>query len=381
MKSSEDSRLCPYRTDWPWQIMVPAATVLGIILEKITLGVIKRGPSPLLIGLTIFLAFDLVLIVATAIQGTLLPQLDKEMQLIEDFMAPVIAILFPLAVAIAFRFCERLYSTFKDLGRQNVISGTPDKLDKFITGIDRKFNSFALNAICIGMSLVAFSVWVWGPELIGFEKGFGSDWVNKLPFGVKIYAGIWVILAWFLIVSLTLKAIILWNAIRDLSTERLLAAIGIRFSIDLHHPDGCGGFSRLSRLWLNVNYLVVITGIYIFGVVAQWKPWKEPLTWVGVIGYIFFGPLLFFGPFLHLHSLMVEAKEKELDKCILEWERVKAEGTEAEIERKRELYEKAKNLPTWPFNIEIRKQFWKTYLLPFILPIYHLVLELVLPKK
>ncbi len=311
-----------------------------------------------------------------------MPQVDQKMQLLEDSFAIVLFTLSPLAVAIIFRFYERLYPTFKALQKQRVISGEPQQIKEFTAQIDRRCNSCLWARICLVVSLLGLGAWLLVPELMGVRGGeslipWGKDlplqsWGQGLPIGIKVYESLLAFMAWFALSFFLYKAVVVSRAIQELTVEGETDTAGARFSIDLYHPDRCAGLIKLSQLWLNVNYVVVIVGIGILLWVLHWQSWQDPLTWFYILGYIVLGPLLFFTPFLGLHSLMINAKEKELERCLSEWQKAKEAGKKAELDLWRKRYEEAKRLPSWPFNWEISRRFWGTYLFA---PVLTIVLE------
>jgi len=367
-KTSKNTELYAYRSDWAIRIVKAIATTLGLIINKITLGAASRKPSPFLIWLTLFLVVDLVIIVTSVVQGTFFPQVDQKRQLLEDSMGVVLFTLSPLIVALIFRFYERLYPTFRMLGKRRVISGEPSQLEELITQIDKRCNSRLWAGICSGVGLLAFGTWLWLLPLMGIrEDGAFQSWGRDLPLVIKIYVNLWALMAWFALLFFVYKAMVVLRAIQELSTNNKTATTGPRFSIDLHHPDGCAGLSTLSQLWFNVTYVVVMVGIGVSVYIVKWQMWQNPLVWFEMIGYAFLGSFLFFLPFLRLHSLMKNYKEEEFEKYFCEWQRTKETGSGAKLQRWRKRYEEIKRLPTWPFNWGNSLRVWGIYLLVNIL--------------
>ncbi len=373
-KNSKSTDLCPYRLDWPWRVVVLLARGLGVILETITFGVIPRRPNPFTIGLTVFLAFESVVIIATALQGTLLPNPSIKYPLLDTPLAIVIIVLIPLGTAVAFRFYEQLFPTLEKLNRQGVISLEANEFKSFEDRIESRCNSLRLAIIFLIISLIVFWAWAWLPWLIGVKEERGLGYIDMLPTPIIIYLAIWIIMYFYSLLFFVRKAKVLWNAIRKLSTQ---TEKGLGFSVNLDDPDEVGGFSPLSALWLNVNYMAVFVGIVIFGTMIRWHAWVEPLFWFVVPAYIFLAPLLFFGPFMQLHSLMTNVKQSELEKRRRAWDNA---TTDQENEEQRKLYADAQSLPTWPFDLKTRRLFWVTYIIPFLVPVFNRILRLVWPE-
>lgn len=366
----EATRRRAYKIDIPLRVAAGVATVLGPIVELITLGAVKRKPSPFTVWLALFLTVDVVAFAAAAAQGNLWPNADQQQQLLEDAVGLTLLLLSPVAVAIAFRFYEQVYPTFDHLRRYQVLSLESRQLDEVESRIDACCNSIRWAVACFGFAVLFYAGWLLLPPLTGVRGGASLlysanySWGLALPVGIKLYLGFWSLMGWFVLFSFVYKAVVISKAIQRLSLEEEVPATEARFSVNLDHPDGSAGFDGLARLWLNVNYIVVIVGVALFVWVARWQDWHDPLTWAEISAYALFAPLLFLGPFVRLHTAMQGKKRKELERCVVAWQKAKSEckGAEARLWRKR--YNEARNLPTWPLSLATRLRFTGSYLLP-----------------
>ncbi|MBN2462453.1 MAG: hypothetical protein JXB43_02500 [Dehalococcoidia bacterium] len=358
-------RFRAYRVDLAFLLVVALTKGLGILIEKITRGALTRKPSPFTIWLTLFLSGDLVALITAALLGTL-------MTLLEDPVTLAIYILTPIGVAIAFRFYERLFPTFEALVRQGIISGGPKEVTRFINRVDQHLNSRLWAGICFGLGVALILCWLLGFTLIGMEGGF-RGWSEDLPLALQVYLSFWGIMTWAALLFFAYKAAVVWWTIQTLPIANRENICEPRLNVDIHYPDRCAGYSRLSNLWLHVNYITVLIGMCLFAYAISngWNFW----SWILAITYLILAPPLFFAPFLRLHSLMLNSKEQELEEHLIAWKKAKEAGKDKEeIDHWRRQYDEAQQLPTWPFNWKTNILFLGTYLFP---PLVAVIIEVL----
>jgi len=345
------SSLCLYRTDIPWRIVVPIATLLSIKLFKA-----KREATPLTVALVIFVLFDL-------------PILAYILSL-RDYMWLFYAVALPLAAAIAFKFYTSVLTTLSNLKDEGIlIESRTGAFTKFKNSLSRHCNFWPLVFIFLGVSLfTAYGIIGFTPPVAGY-----------FYIGMYYYLTVWSCMAWFSLLFFSWKAFIIWLGIKRIAQGKAKLA----FLVKEFHPDGRGGLRALAYLWLNVNYIVVIVGVYIFTYASASNNWTNPMVVFAVVAYVILAPLLFLSPFLFIHSLMV----KHRDKTVFEREASLRHIQELLLHKINEpnsvdrdittlksaqdflkqRFEEAKRLPTWPIDISAWRIFLASYVSPMLL--------------
>lgn len=349
------SSVCLYRTDIPWRIVVPIATLLSIALLKP-----KREASPFTVALVIIVLFDL-------------PILAYVLSL-RDYMWLFYVVAFPLAAAIAFRFYTQIFTILSNLKDEGIlIESRTGAFAKFKNSLSRRCNFWPLVFIFLGVSLfTAYKIIEFTPPVAGYFYT-----------GMHYYMTAWSCMAWFSLLFFSWKSFIMWLGIKRIAQgeDKLM------FQVKEFHPDGRGGLRALAHLWLNVNYIVVIVGVYIFTYASANSTWTNPMVVFAVVAYVILAPLLFLSPFLSIHSLMV----KHRDKTVLEREASLRHIQELLLQKINEpnsvdrdittlkaaqdflnqRFEDARRLPTWPIDISA----WRIFLVSYVSPMLILGIE------
>ena len=82
------------------------------------------------------------------------------------------------------------------------------------------------------------------------------------------------------------------------------------------HPDRCGGLRGISQYSLTLGYAIAVIGLTISVLTIQeiyFGTFKSSyLVWIGLVGYIFLSPLIFFLPLGTAHAAMRKAKTTHL---------------------------------------------------------------------
>jgi len=163
------SGLCLYRTDIPWRIVVPIATLLSITLLKP-----KREATPFTVALVIFVLFDLPILAYILI--------------LKDYMWLFYAVALPLAAAIAFRFYTSIFTTLSNLKDEGIlIESRTGAFAKFKNSLSRRCNFWPLVFISLGLSLfTAYLITGFTPPVAGY-----------FYIGMYYYLTVWSCMAWF----------------------------------------------------------------------------------------------------------------------------------------------------------------------------------------
>lgn len=363
-----------YRTDWPWRISVLPLARLVETPFYWSAG-LQHQPIPKLatIGLVVLFVGPGVILANAWASNALTPELADIRPLTRDYVAWGLAVLTPITVATAFDFYLRVFEVFYALERERVISdSTTTSFSDFIKRIDRTLNSLAIQPFLLGFVVFANIMMYRNIRDPGQQA-----WIAELSIGAQTWLHVAFSLVLFSTLTFAWKCLVVWLEIRKLGTSN-----GLDLRVREHHPDGCGGLSQLSKLWLRVHFVMVAVGLVVFVGNAWNDTWTNPDAIAGMILYGVFAPILFIGPFFPVHSKMVQYKATRLSKTLQEWERIKEQvqeltaiqGTDPRqldalvrlSELRRKAYEDTRGLPTWPFSGPILRWFMGSFLVPIV---------------
>ena len=329
---SIDNETFAYASDIPIRFVEIVAKALLFIINKITFAAVDKKVTPLSISITLYIVVDLVVIVSTTIQGTFF-------EIASHNMVIALYVLSPIGVALAYRFYKRLLPVLDELIEAGTIHIQAENVNDFLNALYTRLNSRRWAIICFIVSIFIYLFWLYVLPLLGIEAGFTS---GTFPIVLQIYVSFWGVFLYSALFLFTYKVITIWQLIHRLSVNSIEGSKEPYFNVDLGHKDRCAGFEILSRLWLNVNFVITLVGMALvaYASVHGLNAW---LCFLLVI-YLVFGMSLFFAPYLKLHSLMLVKKDT--------------------IYTKHKHYEDRKDIPEWPHNLKIKKSFWIIHLLP-----------------
>ncbi len=354
----DSKSLCAYHNDISTLIIYYVTKILAQVIHVITFRIIDEKVTLFKFWLTLFLFFDLPVIVTTIIQGTYL-------EWYEEPLLVAIYLLAPIAFAIIFRFYNTIFRTFYKLYIMKVFCGEPEKIHYFMTQLNNRLNSRKALAAYLVIGIVAYFLVSWFDVLLGIVPLVGFYRI-PFPLGMIIYHKIWMLVLWLASLSFLFKINILLRTIRAIPIKRWNETAEPHFIINLYHPDGGAGFNDLSFLWIRVTTVGIIFGIGIifYAIRLEWS--LSP--WILSILYLSLAPLLVSAPFVYLHSLMSSFKEKEMSKFYKTWDPLKQwdKNTEKEGDKLQNQYNELKKLPTWPFSLNVGKLYWGLALFPVI---------------
>ena len=159
-----------------------------------------------------------------------------------------------------------------------------------------------------------------------------------------------------------------------------------KLSINLLHPDKCGGFAFLGKYSLRTAYLISVFGAWLFIAVYDFQISRFNhiyfLLFFLLPFYIVLSLLTFLSPLFSAHIGMKKLKSENLEMISIKYQElyevtkssINLELSELEekinkLEEIKKLYEIAKKIPIWPFDMPIISRYFISTLgvcLPFL---------------
>ena len=365
---------CPYRNDWPVRLIVLVARTIEIPVNRLRGVSTPSEPNVLSVALVLTLAWHAVALIASTAEGVVWPDAGREkiLPLSKDYGFLLAAVVFPLATAVAWSFYHRIHAIFDKLQLDGVlVEKQPGILSEHKQNLNRRLNSLLPSGFAV--FAVFISIFAWGAR----AESYDSHWLHQLSLGVQAWLFVWLTVATFAVLFFAWKSIFVWHSIHRLTHF----SDGFAFRMQDAHSDGCGGLRTISSLWLRVHYMVVLLGVWVFGNMVLYNEWTNLGFISGTLVYVVLAPILAMGPLYRIHSEMVKHRDAKVSST------GKLMGkAEKAVERKdqdpqsipgnmdtlvraatfhRESYERAKRLPTWPFNPGFLGKFLASYCVPF----------------
>ena len=219
------------------------------------------------------------------------------------------------------------------------------------------------------------------------------------PYAVEMW-----LICWIMGLGIPLALFVIGNWLFDLFvTAVLVYRMPVFFELDIQpvHPDRCGGFKTIGDLCLKMVYVVLVPALFVsfWLVVSKHVPlaseWQDLLSpymlnpgfrtpmkvLLGLLAVS--GVAVFFWPMYTVHRLMLAERTEmqqtldgiacqihQLNQAILADPSFMStddrEKTLAEIDSLKELYERTRKVPTWPFERSVALKFVSTQVVPIL---------------
>lgn len=269
--------------------------------------------------------------------------------------------------------------TFNRLYRSRVIAPLEQQsLEEF----EREYNVFLENLttesnrrILYLVGLLAafiytlFLIWDWH---IPIEERTSVLWNTIRFFPISGFTLHFIWIFYFFIFGL-----IMWKAYVTIKYIRRLTR-NFRINIRPLHPDKCGGLKPIGDISLGFDLIIFGIGIGIVGNVYLSETLYIPVVIVWLLLYILLACFFFFYPLWGTHKAMRDEKNSVLDKLSIAmdeiylnvYEEIASEGEAIrnkkleKVERLDKIYQRANEMPVWPFDMNTIMKFMSTVAFP-----------------
>jgi hypothetical protein len=207
---------------------------------------------------------------------------------------------------------------------------------------------------------------------------------NLFPLNTLFYELLWTLI-YFIIALMVWKLILIALYIKKLFSE-------FDASIKPFHPDKLGGLKPITQIVMNINLLVFSAGISFVIVYYSYLRHLIPNIWMIFVGYMVISLFLFFYPLIGARKSMKANKEKFLDlfshPLSKEYEMIFQEFSDgidtfdthldeknlSRVSILRDFYDRANQMPVWPFDRDTILAFSSRVLLPIALILLNMIL-------
>jgi hypothetical protein len=204
------------------------------------------------------------------------------------------------------------------------------------------------------------------------------------PINTILYEALWTVI-YFFIAVMVWKLLLIAIYIKKLFCE-------FETSIKPFHPDKLGGLKPITQIVMNINLLVFAAGISFVIVYYSYLRDLIPNIWTIFAGYTVISLFLFFYPLIGARKSMKANKEKFLDlfcnPLSKEYEMIFQEFSDgiddfdthldeknlAKVTALRDFYDRANQMPVWPFDRDTILTFSSRVLLPVALILLNIVI-------
>lgn len=306
-----------------------------------------------------------------------------------------------ITVALLQAFFRSVPYTFQRLAKQKVI----DEKEKgqalaFVQTYRRWLDHparFLVGAAFAATSAVLVYYVIFGGKLARLLPGNGQALYG--PYAAEIW-----LTHWIMGLGIPLALFVIGNWLFELFvTAVLVYRMPVFFELDIQpvHPDQCGGFKTIGDLCLKMVYVVLVPTLLVsFWLVVSkhvpLAPESEKLVPPYVLDPGFRTPMkvllgllavsgvaVFFWPMYTVHRLMLAQRvelQQTLDAIACQIHQLNQailadpssvstddrEKTLAEIDSLKELYERTRKVPTWPFERSVALKFVSTQVVPIL---------------
>lgn len=310
--------------------------------------------------------------------------LDPTIEVDEPFIRAYVGwiLFFCQAVGIIFviQFLETIPKTFNALEKREIISNIQNEdiqkeYFQFIKELKVRFNNKIQYIISLAFILGAFTLFIKDLIIPVEELDFLSN-VNPHFFPISyIIPNILNALIYLAFGTVFWKGYVLVRGLREL---------GEKFDFDIKplHPDRSGGLKPIGELCLSINKIIFVFGIGL----SMWYILPHPETsdtilQIFLAAYIIAGVFFFFYPLWTVHDAMRSQKAHLLDEISSKinvaykeaYREIRKRGSPVDttklegIQALDILYERADNMPVWPFDVDTLIKFFTTIAFPFLL--------------
>ena len=300
-------------------------------------------------------------------------------------------------------FYKKLNIAFYDLCKNDIIDESKFSFNKFkaltheseklISGNDRKYrykhiinNKHGIGFKGLrGLQIIAIIIIVYDSIKFIYFNEFPDDaWMTDAHLGIFYYSRIE-----YLLIFAYLLPTVLWHftatiyCMRKIITELSCADA---FKLRPIAPDGVAGLKPLGELSLGMIYFIAAPMIIIIPYLLTEFDSFHIDGGLLLISYFFLATMIFFFPLGTTHSIMREAKEKELHKLSIEFNKAyekysnfNSESTEVTkdmeltveyMERIGSLHNHVSKMAVWPFDMSIVLKFILTIAIPFLVVLF-----------
>ncbi len=265
---------------------------------------------------------------------------------------------------LSIRLFKKIPYTFKRIWDRNIISSKDNEKDnedkiRFLEKSEKNLNSkwgFIYGFIWVGIFLLFYFYF----DLDYLMDWLSKPWLNLLASLIYLlFFGFYLFIGGMILYRMYVTA----NYIRKISKE-------FNLSIQILHPDKCGGFKPIGDLCLSNSFILIVWGIFFAIAIAM--AWGEERSYGYTIGLLFIigvSILAFIWPVYYIHKIMLKEKIKTLeilDRVVGDQIPVinKPEKMElSEINKIKECevlleqYKEVEEFNTWPFDTSIWREF------------------------
>jgi hypothetical protein len=308
------------------------------------------------------------------------PAIEVDEPFIEAYVGWILFFCQAAGIIFVIQFLETIPRTFNALEKREIISNIQNediqkKYVQFIKELKVRFNSKLQYILSLAFILGAFTPYIRDLITPVEELGFLSN-VNPHFFPISYISAIILNTLIYLVFGTVFwKGLVLVRALRELGET-------VDFDVKPLHPDRSGGLKPIGELCLSINKIIFVFG---FGL-SLWFILPHPETSDTILqlylaAYVLAGVFFFFYPLWTVHDAMRSQKASLLDEISSKINLAYKEAYK-EIRKKKSpvdtaklegiqaldiLYERADNMPVWPFDVDTLMKFFTTIALPFLL--------------
>lgn len=268
---------------------------------------------------------------------------------------------------LSIRLFRKIPYTFKRIWDRNIIlskdseKDTEDKI-KFLDQFEKNLNS-KIGVIC---GVIFVCIFLWGVAYVpGIRPFLGDllnkiDWLHLLAFAIfLLFFGFYLYIGGMILYKMYVTA----KYVRKISQE-------FDLSIQILHPDKCGGLKPIGDLCLSNSFILIVMGIYFAIAIAIALGQQYLFAYVlGLLIVIAFSILAFIWPVYYVHKIMLKEKIKTLEildrivsdhiPMISKPEKIELSENNKikEYEVLQDQYKEVEEFKTWPFDTSIWRKF------------------------
>lgn len=344
----------------------------------------KTGISKLLSSAMVFLLIPIILFILVYYHNTLflkdegfIGMLDDSLFLFAVFLVPIQLLILNLILRKYITFITEIPSFTKRISRS--------KLETFVTKY-RVFISKKRPKLLI-LKLAVLSVFLFSNiRSLYFREGgwnspeYLSEFILTILFLIVLFSVLIEIL-----VKLTLIILAQIKLTSELSQNNYLDIRPLSL-------DNSGNLSNLSELSITFTYILIP---FMISALAHYLTWSYlTMGFVGEIILISVSTVfLFYFPLGTVHTVMKKSKKQFLreiddkyivccDKLIdkIDLEDDKINETKVYCDTLKQLYEKGKEMPVWPFDLKIMAKFFAILSGPFVIVFIEILLRIAIER-
>ena len=297
--------------------------------------------------------------------------------------------LFPFLVSLTLKYYHEIHKLFEFLQKQITQDhNNQGDLDEFYTWLDRRFNSYWVTGITLGLT-IGLNFWYFYQILNNGLRSWmtnGSHFCSVSTHGlgfttVGLYAAVIQIVLIYWVLNLLWRGAVLAWGLHEFFNKR-----NFPIRIQPLHPDRCCGLRKIGDTAMLLNLILFILGIYISlkvidKIIIQGTSLGADIgNPIMLGGYLILAPLLFFFPLGAAHRQMTDARERFLKPVSQKCEQLFNQLANASLDDKGRTAVKTiseldtaiirlqKEIAVWPFDFRSLQAFVVTIVFP-ILPI------------